>query len=124
MDLLTPEPDSHLETDPLLIDQTTTDCNNKFDLDLSAQLSALMKGIGLGHFAGIECKENALLGIKFFLFLLTELFQKEQIDIKAFATLDDDGLLKKGIGSKGVRKKMLRAMKGFSDSLFVVLICN
>ena len=54
MDLLTPEPDSHQETDPLLIDQTSTNCNNKFDLDLSAQLSALMKDIGLGQFAGID----------------------------------------------------------------------
>ena len=45
-------------------------------------------------------------------FLSTELFKKEQIDLKTFASMDDHGLQQKGIGSSTVRKRMLKAMKG------------
>ena len=44
---------------------------------------------------------------------MTELFKKERIDIRAFASMNDDALLQKGILSKSVRKKLMSAMKGF-----------
>lgn len=92
MDPLTPEPDDHPAADPLLINETSNSCNNTFNVDLSAQLSELLADMGLGKFA--------------------ELFKKEQIDLKTFASMDDHGLQQKGIGSSTVRKRMLKAMKG------------
>jgi len=52
------------------------------------------------------------------------LFKKEQIDLKTFASMDDNGLQQKGIGSSTVRKRMLKAMKGTFYFKIVSVVCN